>query len=153
MNSSRMYYLDTSAMAKLYVAESGSPYMLSLLESVPTGGVVISRLSVVEVASALVRRSRHGEIGEQALHTALRLLDEDTAVFQIIELGGATMSRAISLVREHGLRAADAIQLACALLARGERGKEDGLTLVSADQELNGAAEQEGLTVLNPASV
>lgn len=125
--------------------------MLGLLDSVSTGGIVISRLTVVEVTSTLVRRSRRGEISDEELNTALRLVDEDAAGFQTIELGGAAMSRAISLAREHGLRAADAIQLACALLARGERRQDGDFILVSSDHELNAAAEQEGLSVLDPA--
>jgi predicted nucleic acid-binding protein len=56
------------------------------------------------------------------------------------------------LAEAHGLRAYDAVQLAAALelnhrwLAFGQ----GGITLVSADQELNAAAAVEGLPIEDP---
>lgn len=146
------HYYDSSALVKLYVGEQGSSQVEELIESALPGTKVVSRLTTVEVTSALVRRSRGGDYPEEHLARVLHLLEEDIASFQVIELGGAPMSRAISLVRKHGLRAADAIQLACALLARGEQSPDAQLVLVSSDQELNTAAEQEGLSVLDPAA-
>ena len=147
-----LHYLDSSALVKLYVEEQGSSRVEELFESATSGTIIVSRLTIVEVTSALVRRSRGGDYPEEHLARVLILLDEDMAGFQVFELGGAMMSRAISLARKHGLRSADAIQLACALLARGDRGANGGLTLVSSDEKLNAAAEQERLSVLDPTS-
>jgi len=68
----------------------------------------------------------------------------------VIELGGATITRSIDLIRVHALRAADGIQLACALIAASESATNREFLFVSADVELNAAAEKEGLTVLDP---
>ena len=147
------HYYDSSALVKLYVEEQGSSRIEELVESAPAGTKVVSRLTIVEVTSALVRRSRGGDYSDEHVAQVLHLLEEDMASFQVIELGGAVMSRAISLVRKHGLRAADAIQLASALLGRGESGLQARLVLVSSDQDLNAAARQEQLEILDPTAV
>jgi hypothetical protein len=148
------YFLDSSALLKFYVEEPGSDAVDALVNRLAPGDVAISRFATVEVVSGLVRRTRSGDIAEDDLQMALGFFDEDVeARFGVIELGGAVFSRARSLVGSHGLKAADAIQLASALFAAGDRKRDGGLTLVSSDLELNAAAEAEGLTVLNPAQV
>jgi hypothetical protein len=145
------YFIDSSALLKLYVEEPGSLRVAQLVESVGRGAVVISRLTTVEVTSALVRRCRRGDFSADDVTRAIGFLEDDvTTRFQVVELDGAAILRAISLIRRHGLRAADAIQLACALLAAGGRPAEAGLTLVSSDEELNEAAAREGQVVLDP---
>jgi predicted nucleic acid-binding protein len=148
-----LYYYDSSAFVKLYVEEAGSDRALEAFEGASTGEVIISRLVPLEVTSALVRRSRNGDFDDQALNTALRLLDDDVGRrCRIVEVGGGAVLRATGLVRQYALRAADAVQLACALLARGEFGSSAVLVFVSSDRELNAAARAEGLAVLDPAA-
>lgn len=54
--------------------------------------------------------------------------------------------RAVRLVRRHPLHAADALQLAAALMATGENPEQ--LDLVSSDDRLSAAARREGFRVL-----
>jgi len=112
--------------------------------------VLIARLSIVEVSSALVRRARSMQIPSQEVFATLTNFDDDvTASLSIIELDEAVMDYAVQLARVHGLRGADAVQLSCALLVKRDRA-EIPLILMSSDIELNAAAESEGLTVVNP---
>jgi len=146
------YFLDSSALVKRYVEEPGSDRIDALIDSQGDDGVVVSRLATVEVTAALVRRTRRGDLSDQDLDAALAYLEADTERrFRVIELGGASLMRAVDLVRKHGLRAADGIQLACALIARGEHASQRDLTLVSSDAELNAAAERENLIVIDAA--
>jgi uncharacterized protein len=72
--------------------------------------------------------------------------------FFALDLTGPIISEAIRLAQSHALRGYDAAQLAAALIANRKR-LNDGLTalvLVSADDELNDAAQAEGLKVENP---
>ena len=148
------YFLDSSAILKLYVEEPGSDAVETFVQYAAPGDVAISRFATVEVISGLVRRTRGGDITEEDLQKALVFFDEDVeGRFGVLELGGAVFFGARSLVLHHGLKAADAIHLACALLAAGDRKKDGGFTLVSSDLELNAAAESEGLTVFNPVQV
>jgi uncharacterized protein len=113
-------------------------------------------LARVEVAAALWRKHRTGELD---LDTAL-LLNRDFAAdyagtpdrpprFQPVEVTDATIERAVELTGAHGLRAYDAVQLACALVTRET--DKGCTTLASFDQDLARAAAAEGFAVLPPA--
>jgi predicted nucleic acid-binding protein len=69
--------------------------------------------------------------------------------FDIVELDEPVMERATVMARTHGLRGADAVQLACAVLARSAMPSTE-LVLLSCDAELNAAATAEGLPVEDP---
>jgi hypothetical protein len=115
--------------------------------------LVVARLAHLEVSSAIVRRGREPGNSQAEMTEALEILDREMRdVFEVIELEGTMISRAIELARSHGLRAADSIQLACALLSRPGPRMSPEFYLVSADEELNAAASAEGLQVENPNS-
>jgi predicted nucleic acid-binding protein len=83
------------------------------------------------------------------IRIALDELDREIGhSLEIVRADDATMSSAIHLTRLHRLRAADAIQLACALAVHRQRPE---LIFVSSDVELNRAAGAERLSVLDPA--
>lgn len=148
-----MIFLDSSALVKLYVDEPGSDHVEQLLLDAGPGAAVISRLAVVEVAAALTRRSRKGDLSLDDLSAVMGRIRSDAKTrFRVVELGGATMSRAIIVVEQHALRAADAIQLACALLAFGQARQQVGHALVSSDAELNNAAARESILVVDPTN-
>jgi predicted nucleic acid-binding protein len=109
----------------------------------------------VEVAAALWRKHRTGEID---LDDAL-LLNRDFAAdyagtpdgpprFQIVEVTARTIERAAELTGAHGLRAYDAVQLACALAARAV--DKHCKTFASFDRDLIRAAVAEGFETLPP---
>jgi predicted nucleic acid-binding protein len=85
------------------------------------------------------------------LADAIRLLadfDHEVAtLYTTITLDDVVVSEAIRLVRSHRLRGCDALQLATALRI-GRR--LPGLLFVATDDELNVAAQKEGLAVENP---
>lgn len=56
------YYLDTSALIKRYVDETGSPWLRALLDAPPRPSVVLVHLVIVEMTSALMRRAREGVV-------------------------------------------------------------------------------------------
>lgn len=88
----------------------------------------------------------------EQVNPVLDVLDSELReCFEVVELGITVLTRAADLACVHFLRAADAIQLACALIARGDETGDSPLTLVSSDLELNAAAAKEGLLVENPA--
>ena len=142
------YSLDSSALLKRYQEEIGSDWATELVAS--SDRLVVARLTHVEVTSAIVRRSRRPGNSSQGASEALATLDREMAeVFEVIEMEESVIARANDLARRHALRAADAVQLACAILA-DHRLPDSGYCLVSADNELNAAAQSEGLRVENP---
>ena len=142
------YFLDSSSLVKRYRREQGTERVLELLDG--SDPLIISRLAHVEVSSAIVRRGRASGISATDLNDLLGELDREIGSwFEVIELSAPIMTRASALTRAHGLRAADAVQLACALVARDQAPQAE-LTLVGSDQELNTAASAEGLSTLDP---
>lgn len=137
-----MRYFDASALAKRYVREQGSVRVRRLLASdVPA----TSRLSTVEVASALMRRSREGVFSDRERDRALIGLEKDMSAMLIVELTPEVAARARRLLERQPLRAGDAIQLASCLYLREELGED--VQFVAFDKRLAAAASQEGLTV------
>jgi len=115
------YFLDTSALAKLYHEELGSDYVESILNQPGSKGIV-SRLSLVEMESVLAIKARTGALDENGRSLALRRLRADIARDRLIvgpPIEPKPYRSAAKLLRLHGvsrgLRALDALQLAVAL--------------------------------------
>lgn len=109
----------------------------------------ISRLSEVEVASALARRTRIGDVTPEERDVALATLERDLASFVVVELVPDVASRARTLLNAYSLRASDAIQLASFHLLR-ER-LDHNVPFVAFDERLVGVARESGATVLGAA--
>jgi predicted nucleic acid-binding protein len=142
-------FIDSSALVKGYRNEVGSKSLSTTMKDADQ--LLIARLTIVEVSSALVRRARESKIAAEFLQTASGLLDAEVAgLFDIVELDQQVIERAVGLSRKHVLRGADFIQLACGLLALSDLPAATEFLFVSADEELNAAAAAEGLQVQNP---
>ncbi len=113
-------YLDTSALAKIYLPESGSDALEAML--LGRRDLIVSDLAATEVASAVARRCREGDLATaHARRIYLRLLrDLAAGEFQRAEITGQTHREAEQLLmgvgRRVALRAADALHLALASL-------------------------------------
>ena len=70
------YFLDTSALAKVYRKELGSEFM-DRIAAEPGSHRVISRFTIAEIESALALKFRTGEIDERSLLIARRRLEAD----------------------------------------------------------------------------
>jgi predicted nucleic acid-binding protein len=70
------YYFDSIALVKRYVTEAGTGWIRSLIAPAGSSLSLISRLTIVEVRSALVRRKRERAIsGDLLEHHPLRAYD------------------------------------------------------------------------------
>lgn len=140
-----MLYFDASALAKRYVHEPETAAVRRLLAR---GVPATSRLSEIEVASAVARRSREGRLSAANRDRVLAQLREDVATMYVVELSREVADIACSLLRRHPLRGADAIQLASCVHLAGQM--EASPEIVVYDVELARAARAEGVAVLNP---
>lgn len=144
------YYFDSSALVKRYVTEVGTDWVRSLVA--PTGGnlSLTSRVTIIEVRSALARRRRGGDILQDFALEALRV--HSISQYRLVELDASVAGLAGDLLERHPLRAYDAVQLASALIiARALTGT--GLaapTFLTADDRLLEVAQAEGLPSDNP---
>lgn len=135
-----MRFFDASALVKRYVREPESSHVGSLLDE---GGAIVSRLCEAEVSSALARRHRDGSIVTADYVRAISALRSDLSTLNVVEVSASVVSKVHSLLRDHPLRAADALQLA-SCLEIGERIGEKP-DFVCFDERLNRAAAAEGL--------
>jgi predicted nucleic acid-binding protein len=147
------YYLDTSALIKHYVAESGSAWLDSVVFEAEDVLILTSRLTIVEVWSALARRRREASISAQHHVDALNAFREDGLIrYLFIEFEPPVIEAAGQLLEQHPLRAYDSVQLASALVA-GQTLVDAALpqpTFLSADGSLLTFAQAEGLLTDNP---
>ena len=140
-----MRYWDASALVALCVAEAATATLRRLV----AGGIVTWSVSAVEIASAIERRTREGGLTSAERATARSTLAELSAAWTDISALGPVRDRALRLIAAHPLRAADAMQLAAALVAVTDR--PDGHVFVCTDLRLRGSAAREGFRVLPPA--
>lgn len=77
------YFVDTSALVKRYLPETGSEWILDLFER---DGVTfgISSITVVELASTLGRKRREGAINDVQRDTQFRQFLSDSADIEIV---------------------------------------------------------------------
>jgi hypothetical protein len=138
-----MKFWETSALLPLLIQEEKSPAVAKLYQEDPLQTVWC--LSEVEAASALARRARKElDLAEaEKARKDLRFLAERWVEITLIE---NVRPRAIRLLNTHTLRAADALQLAAALVASDE--KPESLPFVCLDSRVSEAARKEGFPVL-----
>ncbi|HEV7217569.1 MAG: type II toxin-antitoxin system VapC family toxin [Terriglobales bacterium] len=147
-----LYYLDTSALVKLYVREPGTEQVLRLANA-KGNQLAILTLAQVEIRSALRRRERAGEIASSIVIQLLERFQRHLeAVFLRQLVTEAMFDMACALVDSHGLFTFDAVQLAGYLSLKTSSGANVP-TFVSADRQLLQAAEAESVPVFNPCSV
>lgn len=139
-----MRYWDTSAIVPLLVDELGTDLARGWLEDDPS--VATWGMSRLELVSAVERRVREGRLGRKERLELLRRLSRIAAGLHEVTDLLSVRTRAASLLARHPLRAADAAQLAAALLV--SEGDAGSLTFVSLDRDLALAAEKEGFPVL-----
>lgn len=146
-------FFDSSGLAKRYLLETGTNWVLNLLKP-DTGNVAyISGLTRVEVTSAFKKKERRGDIDAGLFLRAWTQFRYHLGnEYQIIEVAPEALEEAMKLVNGYPLRAYDAVQLATAVALNEEfvaLGKP-AITFISADEDLNAVAVSEGLRVDNP---
>ncbi len=147
------YFCDSSAIVKRYVNETGSDFVDKLADLQSGNVILLARITRVEVASAIARRLKGASITQSDAQNALAAFQHDLSNnYFTVEITPVLLSTAMSLATKHALRGYDVVQLAAALEANDERNANGlpPLTLVSADTDLNTAAQAEGLNVENP---
>jgi hypothetical protein len=145
-----VFYLDTSALVKLYVREPGTEQMLRLAD--PAGGHTLALLGLtrVEFRSAVRQRERAGDLAHDIADRLIDSLEEHLANFFVVQpLTDLVIQEAAALLDRHALRAYDAVQLAGCLMLRARLGRH--ATFVCSDRQLAKAAEDEGMKVLDPS--
>ncbi len=147
------YFLDSSALVKRYVPETGSSWIQSITDFTIGNSIAIARLAWVEVFSAFARRQREGSLSSNELDIIVQKFRNDfTTQYQIIEVDQVLLEKAGELVIQYPLRAYDAIQLASALCLQYNFAHTTNtqFIFVTADIRLINIAQSESLMTDNP---
>lgn len=139
-----MRYWDASALVPLLVAEPPSSLVREWLAE--DREIITWAWSHTEIVSAIERRAREGSLLRPQRRELLRRLAVFASNWDEVTDVLAVRSRANALLARHSLRAADAGQLAAALLVQDHSAAP--LAFACLDRRLAAAAEVEGLRVL-----
>jgi predicted nucleic acid-binding protein len=140
-------FWDTSALVPLVVEEPTTAAIQQIRAEDPD--VLVWMLAGVELLSAVARLGRSAQ-GLEDLAAAIRLeaLAQSRRWHRVTDVDGVRR-RAERLVGVHPIAAADAMQLAAALVASGDR--PETLPFVTLDRPLARSAQLEGFEVVVPA--
>jgi predicted nucleic acid-binding protein len=160
----RSYFLDASAVVRLYAVEAGSRTVKDIVRSARANPLsaqaLVCDLSLPETVSALLQiasgpRGPVRGVSRAALRHIIPAVRRDflgqTPALSLIPVTGC-MELAAELVERHRLRVADAVQLAAAIQTRGRMPSAARFLFVSDDVAQCRAAASEGLEVLRPAA-
>jgi predicted nucleic acid-binding protein len=136
-------YWDSSAIVPLTVTEASTDAMRTIAEQDPV--MCVWWATEVECVSALARLEREGALTDTATTVALERLNLLAESWNEVQPVAAVGSAARRLLRVHALRAADALQLAAAVVAA--EGQPASLEIVTLDERLAAAARREGFAV------
>lgn len=139
-----MKFWDASALIPLCLQERETPSLKKLVRS--DQSIVVWWASSIECLSALARLRREKVLsldGEEQAQAVLRVL---MASWTEVEPSEAVREQAARALRLHPLRAADAVQLAAAIVwCQGDPAHREFVCL---DEQLREAGRREGFTIL-----
>ena len=147
-----LYYLETSALVKLYVYEVGTERLLRMSADDSGHRLAILSLAQVEFRAAIRRRQRSGEIPAFEADELLESFSQHSeGKFLVQSFSDSLLDVACALIDAYALRGYDSMQLAGYLTLRSISGAEEPI-FVCADKALLSAARNEGCSVLDPSA-
>jgi uncharacterized protein len=146
-----VYYLDTSALVKLYVREPGTRHMMTLASPAQGHTLAVLGLTRVEFRAAVRRRERAGDLPPESADALIAMLDGHLQTLYLVQpVTEEVLEEAAALLDRHPLRAYDAMQLAGCVALRSKVNEPP--SFVCSDRSLLEAAEKEGIDVLDPSA-
>jgi predicted nucleic acid-binding protein len=139
-----MLYLDTSALVKLYLEETGRRAVTAAVTNEDI--VATQQLAYIETHAAFSRAEREGRITTVELDRLREDLERDWPSYLVVNVSQALLEQAVKLVDSFALRAYDAVHLSAAQTLLREA--PAGLLFGCFDRRLNSAAEVLGMRVL-----
>jgi predicted nucleic acid-binding protein len=137
-------FWDSSAVVPLIISLRHSEAMRQLLDA--DRGMIVWWATAVECVAAIARQEREGFLTAEKINDVGDALRELRTRWREVPPSTRLRDLAMRLLRSYPLRAADALQLAAALVAAEER--PDTLGFVCLDDRLALAASREGFTVV-----
>lgn len=147
------YFLDSSALVKRYVCETGSAWIQQIADPRTGNELLIARITWVEVRSALARRQREGSLAPSTVNQLIQTFRSDlNNQYQVIKLDSTLAETAGQLVSQYPVRSYDAVQLASVLRIQPAFATMESTQLIflTSDNRLIAIAIALGLLTDNP---
>ena len=109
-----IYYLDTSALVKLYIEEEGSELVREKVGKASL--VATSKVAYAEARAAFARCLREGLLDRDSYGKVVGYLNSDWPSFFIMEVTDTVIFKAGELVERYALRGFDAVHMASAVV-------------------------------------
>ena len=138
-----MRFWDASAVVPLCFEQGGSTAVETIARQDPV--LVVWWGTAVECVSALARLRRMDGLPPAAMQQTMAVLGRLRSGWMEILPTDAVRDRAQALLQAHPLRAADALQLAAALVWASDQPAD--MVMVTLDERLAAAAREEGFVV------
>lgn len=139
-----MTFWDSSALLALLAEESSRSDLQPILDDNP--GMTIWWSTTVELVSGVCRRQRDGALSDREASLLFAKIEQLALEADQVEPTDQVRTAATRVLRVHTLRAADALQLAAALVLTDHN--PAGVGFVCLDKRLAEAATREGFRVL-----
>lgn len=136
---------------KLFIAEPGSDEMVRFASTEDDRNKVVSALSQVEARSAICRLRQGNSITPAEASSALDALIGEMKRLIEQPVNPQVLEAANIVIDRHYLRALDAVQLGCAIVARDTLAAPE-MRFIASDESLLSAARAEGFDTWNPCN-
>jgi len=147
-----VFYLDSSAITKRYCFEAGTEFIdfLFAFGLKNPGHLFTAAHAIVEVCSAIYMKSRMKIIDPEEAYSPVEVyIEESVFALELIGTDIDLYNHALNYLRNHTLRAGDAIHISAAQKLYTQY--ETEMYFVSADNRQSDAAHAEGFAILNPS--
>lgn len=148
-----VYFLDSSAVVKRYVAEIGSDWIRQITAPKANHQLFLVRITWVEVLSALARLQREGLLDDKTTSQVRTVFQTHLNYqYRILEVDRTLTEMAGNLVSHNALRAYDAIQFAAAIRLKNTLNEAQlpDPVFLTADDQLLAISQAAGLPIDNP---
>ena len=106
-------FLDTSALAKRYVNESGTESLLTYCQKAEV--ILISVLTTVEMISTLTRCRRENRLSRRQYLRLKQEFAKDLEEMHVVNLSDSVISLSIKCLENNPSKTLDSVQVACAV--------------------------------------
>ena len=104
------YFLDSSAVIKRYILETGTGWVLQRADSMSGDVLFVAQITSVGVISGLARKTREGQIALAAMQQLRDLIASHMATeYSVVILDETILKRAADLLLAYPLRTYDAV--------------------------------------------
>lgn len=143
-----VYFVDTSALAKRYIVETGAAWVQSWSDPSAGNTITVSEIVLAEMVSLFARRVREGMPLSSAQSARITFFRDLRTEYQVIPVRRSILLAAGHLCEKHALRTLDAIHLAAAIQAQANL--RIPIIFVTADKNQQVAVSAEGFTTDDP---